>query len=102
MVSKQRYGSDFKKNNLEKKSCIYFITNLDNQIEEEINKCLQKLDPLLVVDRDEDEKWRATIVLIWVSGEDKVNRELKIDVNDKPRYTPRPPFPPNVRHCFKI
>ncbi len=69
---------------------MYFITNLDNQIEEEINKCLQKLDPLLEVDRDEDEKWRATIVLIWVSGEGKV----KIDVNDKPRYTP-PPGPPS-------
>jgi hypothetical protein len=53
-----------------------FITNSDNQVEEETGKCLQTLDPLLEVDRDEEEKWRATIALIWVSRKDnlQVNR----------------------------
>ena len=53
-----------------------FITNSDNQVEEETGKCLQTLDPSFEVDRDEEEKWRATIALIWVSRKDnlQVNR----------------------------
>jgi hypothetical protein len=41
-------------------------------VEEEIKNCLQKLNPLLEVGRSEDEKWRAAIVLIWVSGKTKL------------------------------
>lgn len=44
-----------------------FNTNLDEKVEDEVRKCVQTLDPLLEKDRKEDEKWRATIVLIWVS-----------------------------------
>lgn len=40
--------------------------HLDNKVEEEITKCLETFDPMLQRDRSEDEKWRATIVLIWV------------------------------------
>jgi hypothetical protein len=49
-----------------------FITNSDNQVEEETRKCLQTLDPSLEVDRDGEEKWRATIALIWVSRKDNL------------------------------
>ncbi|CAB4009786.1 Hypothetical predicted protein, partial [Paramuricea clavata] len=59
-----------KRTNIEASKCLAGLINRikdDNKVEEEIRKCLQKLDPLLEAGRSEDEKWRATIVLIWIT-----------------------------------
>ncbi|XP_046850704.1 MMS19 nucleotide excision repair protein homolog isoform X2 [Xenia sp. Carnegie-2017] len=56
--------------NVEASKCLAGLINRiqdENEVDVEVGKCLEKLDPLLEKDRTEDEKWRATISLIWIS-----------------------------------
>ena len=46
----------------------FMAVNEDGKVEEVMKECLRNLDPLLQQVTEKDQKWRATIVLIWVSA----------------------------------